>query len=215
MNIDGLGIKIVELLVTKEKIKDVLDLYSLEAEDLEGMESFKEKKINNLLSAIQNTKKTELHRVVNALGIEHIGEVASKQICLEFGMNILNVTNEELEALDGIGAQMANSLLEFIRVNKSLIEKLFEIIEPIVEEKIVINENPFKDKTVVLTGTMTVSRGIVKKELESLGAKVAGSVSKKTDYLIYGEDAGSKYDKAVSLEVKTLTEDEMKKLLGK
>jgi len=215
MNIDGLGIKIVELLVNKEKIKDVLDLYNLQAEDLEGLESFKEKKINNLLNAIQNTKNTELHRVVNALGIEHIGEVASKQICLEFGMNILNVTSEELEALDGIGEQMANSLLEFIRVNKNLIEKLFEIIEPIVEEKIIVDENPFKDKTVVLTGTMTVSRGIVKKELESLGAKVSGSVSKKTDFLIYGEDAGSKYDKAVSLDVKTLTEEEMKELLDK
>jgi len=215
MNIDGLGIKIVELLVNKEKIKDVLDLYSLKVEDLEGLESFKEKKINNLLSAIQNTKNTELHRVINALGIEHIGEVASKQICLEFGADILNVTNEKLEALDGIGEQMANSLLEFIRVNRELMEKLFDIIQPTIEEKIEVVENPFKNKTVVLTGTMSVSRGIVKKELEALGAKVSGSVSKKTDYLIYGEDAGSKYDKATSLEVKILTEDEMQTLLGK
>ena len=213
MNIDGLGIKIVELLVNKEKIKDVLDLYSLKAEDLEGLESFKDKKINNLLTAISNTKNTELHRVINALGIEHIGEVASKQICLEFGADILNITSEQLEALDGIGAQMANSLLEFIRVNRTLMEKLFEIIEPIIEEKVEIDENPFKDKTIVLTGTMSVSRGVVKKELEALGAKVSGSVSKKTDYLVYGEDAGSKYDKAVSLDVKTLTEKEMKNLL--
>jgi DNA ligase (NAD+) len=213
MNIDGLGIKIVELLVSKEKIKDVLDLYSLTKEDLEGLESFKEKKINNLLTAIQNTKKTELHRVVTALGIEHIGEVASKQICLEFGANILDVAYEQLEKLDGIGTQMANSLLEFIRVNRNLMEKLFEIIEPIIENKVEVDENPFKDKTVVLTGSMSVSRGIVKKELELLGAKVSGSVSKKTDYLIYGEDAGSKYDQAVSLDVKILTEDEMKKLL--
>jgi len=215
MNIDGLGIKIVELLVNKKKIKDVLDLYSLKYEDLEGLESFKEKKINNLLNAIANTKKTELHRVVNALGIEHIGEVASKQICLEFGADILNVTSEQLEALDGIGEQMANSLLEFIRVNRALMEKLFEIIQPTIEKKVEIDENPFKDKTIVLTGTMSVSRGIVKKELEALGAKVSGSVSKKTDYLIYGEDAGSKYDKAVSLEVKTLTEDDMRNLLEK
>jgi len=215
MNIDGLGIKIVELLVNKEKIKDVLDLYSLKTEDLEGLESFKEKKINNLLTAIANTKNTELHRVVNALGIEHIGEVASKQICLEFGADILNVTNEQLEAIDGIGEQMANSLLEFIRVNRDLMEKLFEIIQPIIEQRVEVDENPFKDTTVVLTGTMSVSRGVVKKELEALGAKVAGSVSKKTDYLIYGADAGSKYDKAVSLEVKTLTEDEMNILLQK
>ncbi|MEA2017246.1 MAG: NAD-dependent DNA ligase LigA [Campylobacterota bacterium] len=213
MNIDGLGIKIVELLVNKKKIFDVLDLYSLKYEDLDGLESFKEKKINNLLSAIENTKNSELSRVINALGIEHIGEVASKQICLEFGLDIIDVTFEQLEKLDGIGEQMANSMLEFIRVNRDLIEKLFEIIEPIVEEKIEVFENQFKDKTVVLTGSMSVSRGIVKKELESLGAKVSGSVSKKTDYLIYGEDAGSKYDKAVTLNITTLTENEMRELI--
>jgi len=215
MNIDGLGNKIVELLVNQEKIKDVLDLYNLKEEDLIGLESFKEKKINNLLKAIENTKNTELHRVINALGIEHIGEVASKQICLEFGANILDVTFEQLEQLDGIGAQMANSLLEFIRVNRSLMEKLFKIIEPTIEEKVEIEQNPFKDKTVVLTGTMSVSRGIIKKELEALGAKVSGSVSKKTNYLIYGEDAGSKYDKAISLEVTCLTENQMNAMLSK
>jgi DNA ligase (NAD+) len=214
MNIDGLGNKIVELLVNKEKIKDVLDLYRLKYEDLDGLESFKEKKINNLLNAIEATKGSELHRVINALGIEHIGEVASKQIALEFGLNILDVTFEQLEKLDGFGEQMANSLLEFIRVNRTVMEKLFDIIQPTVEEKKVIEENPFKDKTVVLTGTMSVSRGIIKEELENLGAKVSGSVSKKTDYVIYGEDAGSKYDKAVSLGVTTLTEVEYKKLLN-
>ena len=213
MNIDGLGIKIVELLVDKEIIKDILDLYSIRYEDLKGLDSFKDKKINNLLTAIENSKNCSLIRVINALGIEHIGEVASKQICLEFGLNILNVTLEDLIRLDGIGEQMALSLLEFIRVNKSLIEKLFLIIKPTVEEKIEVEENIFKDKTVVLTGTMSVSRGIIKKEIEAFGAKVVGSVSKKTDYLIYGEDAGSKYDKAVSLDVKTLTEEEYRALV--
>ncbi len=214
LNIDGLGIKIVELLVKEKKIADVLDLYKLKYEDLEGLESFKEKKINNLLKAIQNTKNKELYKVINALGIEHIGEVASRQICLEFGLNILDVTFEQLISLDGIGEQMANSLLEFIRVNKDLIEKLFSIIEPTIEEKIEIIENPFKDKIIVLTGTMSVSRGVIKKELEDLGAKVSSSVSKKTNYLIYGDDAGSKYDKANSLGVTTLSEDEMNKMLN-
>ena len=158
-------------------------------------------------------KKTELSRLINALGIEHIGEVASKQICLEYGLDILNVTFEQLNSLDGIGEQMANSLLEFIRVNNSIMQKLFDIIDPIIEEKILVAENPFKDKTIVLTGTMSVSRGIIKKELEALGAKVSGSVSKKTDYLIYGEDAGSKYDKAISLNVTTITEEEMKGMI--
>ncbi len=213
MNIDGLGNKIVELLVEKEKIKDVLDLYSLKYEDLDGLESFKEKKINNLLNAIEATKGSSLHRVINALGIEHIGEVASKQIALEFGDKILDVTYEQLEQLDGFGEQMANSLLEFIRVNREVMEKLFEIIEPTIEQKVEVEENPFKGKTMVLTGTMSQSRGEIKKELEILGAKVSGSVSKKTDYVVYGEDAGSKYDKAVELGVTTLTEDEMRGML--
>ncbi len=213
MNIDGLGNKIVELLVEKKKIKDILDLYSLEYSDLEDLEGFKEKKINNLLNAIKNTKGSELHRVINALAIEHIGEVASRELCDAFGEKILDVTYDDVINIDGFGEQMANSYLEFVRVNKELILKLFEFIEPKIEEKIEATENPFKDKTVVLTGTMSVSRGVVKKELEALGAKVAGSVSKKTDFLVYGEDAGSKYDKATSLGVATLTEEQMREMI--
>ena len=213
MNIDGLGNKIVEQLVREKKIYDILDLYSLKYEDLENLEGFKDKKINNLLNSINNTKGSSLHRVINALGIEHIGEVASKQICLEFGLDVLNIDYDSLVSLDGIGEQMANSFTEFMRVNKELVSKLVSTISPKIEVKIEVNENPFKDKTVVLTGTMSVSRGVVKKKLEALGAKVSSSVSKKSDYLIYGEDAGSKYDKAIDLKVKTLTEKEMEEMI--
>ena len=100
-----------------------------------------------------------------------------------------------------------------MRVNREFVLKLFDKIEPTVEEKIQATENPFKDKTVVLTGTMSVGRGIVKEMMEKLGAKVSGSVSKKTDFLIYGEDAGSKYAKAVKLGVETLSEDKMRDML--
>ena len=212
MNIDGLGIKIVEQLVVEKKIYDILDLYSLKYEALADLEGFKEKKINNLLNAIENTKGTKLHRVINALGIEHIGEVASKQICLEFGLGVINIDLDSLIALDGIGEQMAKSFVEFMRVNNELVLKLLDIIKPEVEEKIEVDENHFKGKTVVLTGTMSISRGVIKKNLEALGAKVSSSVSKKTDYVIYGEDAGSKYDKAITLGVTTLTEEQMNKL---
>jgi DNA ligase (NAD+) len=210
MNIDGLGSRIVEMLVKEEKIKDILGLYSLEFSDLEGMEGFKEKRINNLLEAIQATKGTTLDRVISAMGIEHIGAVASKSIALEFGLGLVDVKEEQLEAIDGIGVEMAASFVEFMRVNREFVLKLFDKIEPTVEEKVEASENPFKDKTVVLTGTMSVSRGIVKEMLEKLGAKVSGSVSKKTDFLVYGEDAGSKYDKAVKLGVETLTEEDMR-----
>jgi DNA ligase (NAD+) len=213
MNIDGLGNKIVELLVNEKIIYDILDLYDLNYEKLQHLEGFKSKKINNLLEAINKTKQSELFRVINALGIEHIGEVASKQICLEFGLDVVSVSFEQLIALDGIGEQMANSFCEFMRVNQELVEKLISIIEPTVEEKIEVQENAFKTKTVVLTGTMSKSRGLIKKELENLGAKVSSSVSKKTDYVIYGEDAGSKYDKAVELGVRTITEEQMNELM--
>ncbi len=213
MNIDGLGSKIVEILVKEEKIKDILGLYHLEFEDLEGMEGFKEKRIQKLLDAIEVTKGVPLHRLISAMGIEHIGEVASKALALEFGLGIVDVTLEQVVALDGLGEEMANSLLEFMRVNHDFVLKLFDEVQPTVEEKVEAVENPFKDKTVVLTGTMSVSRSVIKEMLEKLGAKVSGSVSKKTDFLVYGEDAGSKLTKAESLGVTTLTEDEMRGML--
>jgi len=213
MNIDGLGSKIVELLVKEGIIKDILDLYFIKHEDLEGLEGFKEKRINNLINAIHATKGVPLYRLINAMGIEHIGEVASKALALEFGLGIVDATYDQIVAIDGLGEEMANSLLEFMRVNHDFVLKLFETIQPTVEKKVEAEENPFKGKTVVLTGTMSESRGKIKEMLETLGAKVSGSVSKKTDYVIYGEDAGSKLDKAESLGVATLTEDEMKEML--
>ena len=213
LNIDGLGNKIVEILVKEKKIYDILDLYSLKYEDLENLEGFKEKRINNLLNAIEKSKNSPLNRVINGLGIEHIGEVASKQICLEFGLNIITIDYDSLVALDGIGEQMANSFCKFMKVNKEIVEKLIAIINPTVEEKVEVEENIFKGKTMVLTGTMSVSRGDIKNKLEALGAKISSSVSKKTDYVVYGEDAGSKYDKAIELKVAVLTEDEMNSMI--
>ncbi|MCT7512708.1 NAD-dependent DNA ligase LigA [Aliarcobacter cryaerophilus] len=209
LNIDGLGDKIVELLVNEKKIFDILDLYSLKYEDLENLEGFKEKKINNLLNAIENSKSSELYRVLTALGIEHIGEVASKSICSKFGLDLVDVSFEDLISIDGIGEQMANSFLEFFRVNRQFVLKLFDILKPKVTIKEEAKDNPFKNKTVVITGTMSKSRDEIKLFLEDLGAKVSSSVSKKTDFLIYGEDAGSKYDKAIEFGIEILTEDEM------
>ena len=213
LNIDGLGDKIVELLVNEKKIFDILDLYSLKYEDLENLEGFKEKKINNLLNAIENSKNSELHRVLTALGIEHIGEVASKSICSKFGLDLVDVSFEDLISIDGIGEQMANSFLEFFRVNREFVLKLFYILKPKVTIKEEAKDNIFKNKTVVVTGTMSKSRDEIKIFLENLGAKVSSSVSKKTDFVIYGADAGSKYDKAIELGVKILSEDEMNSIV--
>ena len=213
MNIDGLGSKIVEILVKDEKIRDILDLYTLSVKDMEGMEGFKERRINSLLDAIAKTKNTTLDRVLASLGIEHIGATASKLLALEFGLDIVDVEFEQIVALEGIGEEMANSLIEYMRVNRDFVLKLFDIIEPKVEAKIEARENPFKDKKIVITGTMSVSRTEIKDMLEALGAKVSGSVSKNTDYLIYGESAGSKLTKAESLGVATLTEEQMREMI--
>jgi DNA ligase (NAD+) len=213
MNIEGLGSKIVEQLVNESKIRDILDLYSLKYEDLEDMEGFKAKKINNLLEAIASSRHAPLAKVLNAIGIEHIGEVASKALAKRFGLDVVNATYDEIVELEGFGVEMANSLTEFMRVNKNVVLKLFELIEPTVEEVVEAKENPFKGKTVVITGTMSVSRDEVKAYLESLGAKVSSSVSKKTDFVIFGEDAGSKLTKAEELGVLAITEDEMREML--
>ena len=215
LNIDGLGEKIVEQLYKAGLVRSVLDLYSLTMEQLLTLEGFKEKKARNLLNAIEASKGSELWRFINALGIEHIGEVASKQLALAFGLEYKNATEENLLALDGFGEEMAKSFLEFMRVNKETVLELEAIIQPtppLQEEEAV--ENPFKDKRVVLTGTMSKPRNDIKQMLEKLGAKVSSGVSKKTDYVIYGEDAGSKYDKALTLGVKTITEEEMWEMLS-
>ncbi|WP_345978820.1 NAD-dependent DNA ligase LigA [Sulfurimonas sp. HSL3-2] len=214
LNIDGLGDKIVKALFDSGVVKSVEDIFSLTLDKLLALEGFKEKKSQNLLDAIENVKGCDCWRLINALGIEHIGEVASKSLCENFGLNFIDASKEQIISIDGIGEEMAESVVEFVRVNKEHILRLIEILDPKVPEpKAEAKENPFKAKTIVLTGSMSQSRTEIKEMLESLGAKVSGSVSKKTDMVIYGDDAGSKYDKAVELGVQTLTEDEMRGML--
>ncbi len=215
LNIDGLGTKIVEALFNSGLVKSVVDLFDLTLEKLLELEGFKEKKSQNLLNSLENAKGCEYWRFVNSLGIEHVGEVASKTLSEAFGFTFIDATKEEIVACDGIGEEMAESVLEFVRVNRETILTLQDILkplEPVKREE--AEDNVFKAKTVVLTGSMSESRGVIKEMLESLGAKVSGSVSKKTDFVIYGDDAGSKYDKAMNLGVTCLTEDEMREKLG-
>ncbi|MBN2824046.1 MAG: NAD-dependent DNA ligase LigA [Campylobacterales bacterium] len=213
MNIDGLGEKIVEILYREGIVKEIKDLYSLDGAKILALEGFKEKRVNNLLQSIAKSKGVECWRFIRSLGIEHIGEVASKDICRHFGLDIFNLTHEALTSIDGFGEQMALSFEEFVRSNEENIKELIAIINPTVTQQEAVVENHFNAKTVVLTGTMNKPRGEIKTLLESLGAKVSGSVSKKTDFVIYGEEAGSKLEKAQSLGVATLSEEEMNNLL--
>ncbi len=209
LNIDGLGAKIVEKLYQEGLVKSILDLFYLKEDELLKLEGFKEKKVQNLLNSIAKAKGSECWRVVNGFGMEHVGEVGSKKLCEAFGLEFVTADKEALVSLDGFGEEMAESVLEFVRVNGDMIAKLFKLLEPKVPLKVEVNDNPFKDKVIVLTGAMSQSRDEIKARLERLGAKVTGSVSKKTDFLIYGEDAGSKYDKAKALGITLLNEKEM------
>ncbi len=213
MDIDGLGEKIVEALYHDGVVASVLDLFSLTKEQLLTIEGFKEKKAQNLLDAIEKAKGKEAHRLLNALAIEHIGEVASKKITQRYGNDYIDLEEEALIMIEGIGVEMAASFVEFMRVNHDTVTTLQALLSPRVQERVEVEENPFKEKRVVLTGAMSKSRGEIQKELEALGATIVSSVSKKTDFVIYGEAAGSKYNKAIALGVTLLTEDEMQGMM--
>ena len=212
LNIDGLGDKIVEQLYAQKLVLHVKDLYYLTLEQLLSLEGFKEKKAINLLEAIEQSKNVSLEKFINALGIEHVGEVAAKKIARAFGYEWLEASYEAIIALEGFGEEIAKSLVEFIHVNADETKELMALIKPIAS-KLEITQSIFTGKTVVLTGAMSRPRDEMKAMLEQLGARVSGSVSKKTDYVIYGEDAGSKLDKAVELGVKTIREDELGEML--
>ena len=208
LNIDGLGDKIVEQLYAQKLVLHVKDLYTLHVDQLLALEGFKAKKADNLLAAIEQSKGVSLEKFINALGIEHIGEVAAKKIARAFGLEWLEANYEQIIALEGFGEEMAKSLVEFIHVNKAETYELMDVIQP-VASKLEITESVFTGKTVVLTGSMSQPRDEIKVMLEKLGAKVSGSVSKKTDFVIYGEEAGSKLAKALELGVNTLSESEL------
>ena len=214
LDIEGLGEQVAKLLYEKGLVKDVRDLFKLKVEDLERLPGFARKKAENLINAIKRVKGVECWRFVNALGIEHIGEVASKKICDTFGVEFYKHSPEEFYKIEGFGPEMVKSIAEYIKVNKDKIEELIKLIEPKNPEKKEIKESSFKGKTIVLTGTMSKPRSKIKELLESFGAKVTNSVSKKTDYLIVGVDAGSKLEKAKKLGVKILTEKEMWEMIN-
>ncbi|TLD93860.1 NAD-dependent DNA ligase LigA [Helicobacter magdeburgensis] len=208
LNIDGLGEKIVIQLFEKGLIQSILDIYTLQESQLLALEGWKEKRAKNLIVAIQNTIGVELWRFINALGIEHIGEGASKRLAQSFGKDTFSVDFQQILSLDGFGEEMAYSLIEFNHANKELIAKLLEIISPKIEQLKLDESHIFYNKSIVLTGTLNKPRDEIVEMLESKGAKISSSVSKKTDFVIYGEKAGSKLEKAQNLGVKTLSEKE-------
>ena len=213
LNIDGLGEKIIQQLYEQKLIENLEDIFSLTYEQLFKLEGWKEKKAQNTLQSIQACKGVELWRFINALGIEHIGEGASKKLQESFGLEVFTKEYEDIIAIEGFGEEMAKSFDEFRRVNITQIYTLLSILQPQCPQKIINTDSIFAGKSVVLTGTMSKDRDSIKVLLESLGAKVASSVSKKTDFLIYGENSGSKLLKAQDMGVKCLDEEEFNALI--
>ena len=219
MNIDGLGPKIVRQLIKNGLVHNVADLYHLTAADLEKLDHFKDKSISNLLNAINNSKRNSVELLLTGLGIDHVGAKAARLIAQKFKnmAKIITADVQDVAAIATIGMTIAESLTTYFAQDevKDLVNELknsgvnMDYLGAEPEDTAAIPDNYFKGKTVVLTGTLAhYTRSEFTKKLQALGAKVTGSVSGKTDYVIYGQDAGSKYTKAQKLGVPLLTEEE-------
>ena len=218
MNIEGFNEKTAEKLLDELDLTDVPEIYEIKYDDLINLEGFKEKKTNNLLEAIEKSKDTTLDAFIYALGIANVGIKTAQDLADHFKSleAIKNATYEELITIPDVGPKIAESIIEFFHDDRILqgIDKLLsEGVKPHYEETI-MEESFFTDKTVVITGTIeSYTRNEIKDKIEGVGGKVTGSVSKKTDYVIVGENPGSKYEKAIELGIEIIYEERLLSLL--
>ncbi|WP_430617154.1 DNA ligase [Enterococcus sp. MSG3327] len=224
MNIEGLGPRVLEQMYDKKLVADVADLYKLTEEELLTLDKIKEKAANNILTAIANSKGNSVERLIFGLGIRHVGAKAAKILAEHFG-NLEAISQSDFEsiiALDSMGTIIADSIVTYFS-NEEVHELMYELkaagvnfdYKGIRLEQLAEVESPFKDKTVVLTGKLTqFTREEAKATIENLGGKVTGSVSKKTDIVVAGEEAGSKLTKAESLGIEIWTEEKMAEALA-
>ena len=220
MNIDGFGEVVVDQLLKLNKLHTFADIYKLTFDDLMLLDLFKEKKANNLLQAIFNSKKQPLNKLIFALGIRHIGGKSAQILADKFSNidNFILATKDDLLSINEIGPILVQSILDFFKNKETLnmIEELkilgINTIEPQKDTSFL----PLANKTFVLTGELsTLTRQDAQNLILSFGGKTTSSVSKKTDYIIVGENPGSKYQKAISLGIKILTEEEFKHLINR
>ncbi len=218
MNIDGMGDALVAQLTERGLVKNVADIYKLTKADLLSLERMGDKSAQNILDEIENSKKLPLERVIYGLGIRMVGERTAQFLAEHFGsMEALETAGvEELQDVNEVGPRIAESIVEFfsIAANRKLVERLREAGLTLTGQK-KRRGTKLAGKTFVLTGTLAhFTRDEAKKMIEDAGGKVTGSVSKKTDYVVAGADAGSKLDKAKELGVQVIDEKEMEKLAG-
>ncbi len=217
MDIEGLGDMIVEQLVESGLIKNTADLFYLKYEDVVALDRFADKSAQNLIDAIETAKKNPLDKLLCGLGIRLIGAKAAKNIAQHFGnmAGIMSASVEQVSEIDDVGNKMAESLVHYFSEpeTKELIERMRAAGVNMIAEEKSIGGN-LEGKTFVLTGTFpTMKRSDAQKLIEDNGGKVSGSVSKKTDYVVAGEEAGSKLDKAQALGIAVITEEELLKMI--
>ncbi len=219
LNIDGLGRQIIHQLVEKGLIKDVSDLYTLSRQDLLKLEGFAELSTTNLLASIESSKSTTLERFIYALGILHVGAVASKQLAKKFNAldDFSDANIEKLLEIKGIGKEIAQSVCDFFsnEQNRYVIKKLLSYgISIAVKPQVAHKETIFTGKSICFTGALSsMSRSEAKGLAEAMGGNVVDSVSKKLGYLVAGADAGSKLDKAQSLGIQVLSEEQFLEMI--
>ncbi|MFZ0946682.1 MAG: NAD-dependent DNA ligase LigA [Candidatus Sulfotelmatobacter sp.] len=218
MNIDGMGDALVNQLTERGLVKNVADIYKLTKDDLLSLERMGDKSAQNILDEIENSKRLPLERVIYGLGIRMVGERTAQFLAEHFGsMEALESAGiEELQDVNEVGPRIAESIVEFfsITANRKLLERLREARLTLTGQK-KKRGTKLAGKTFVLTGTLEhFTRDEAKKMIEDAGGKVTGSVSKKTDYVVAGADAGSKLDKAKELGVTVINEKEMESVVG-
>ena len=218
MNIDGMGEALVEQLVESGIVKSIGDLYKLTQEKLETLERMGKKSAANVMANIERSKQNSLPRVISALGIRFVGERTAEFLADQFGSldAIAGATLERLQQAEEVGPKVSESILNYFQEprNQALVEHLREAGVNFSHVSTKPKAGPLKGFTVVLTGTLpTLTRDEAKALIEAAGGKVSGSVSKKTNYVVAGEDAGSKLDKAKELGVKVIGEAELQELV--
>ncbi len=220
MDIEGLGTKLVEQLVDKGLVTNAADLFSLDVDTLAGLERMGKKSAANLIDAISRSRKVSADRFLFALGIPLVGEHVARLLMEAFrDVHELSAQSvDDLQRIRGIGPEVAESVVDFFAEpkNADMIQRLLaRDVGPVPLERTGRDSaGPFAGKTVVLTGTLSMKRSEAKAALEAAGAKVTGSVSSKTDYVIAGQDPGSKLDKARELGIEVLDEDRFRQMLG-
>ncbi|MRI83545.1 MAG: DNA ligase (NAD(+)) LigA [Nitratiruptor sp.] len=213
LDIAGLGPETVALLYQQGLVRDLVDLFQLDYKKLRKLPGFQEKRARNLVEAIQRAKGVPCWRFINALGIEHIGEVASKKICHHLGVKWYEADPKELLKIKGFGPEMVHSLETFLKSNREKVALLSKLVEP-RELESSQESTPLAGKVVALTGTMPLPRSKLRELLEQAGARVVSAISKRVDLLFAGERPGSKYERAKELGIPIRSAQELLKLLG-